>query len=292
MFGRLPSYCQQPRILGHFFSYAVQMKTNCGTTIFSIITKHGITIGADSFARHHDGHIEAFSKLRVIRGAVIACEGLGMIKPETTGDVPHYRADQWMAEIESSLPVELNAEIIARAIETTHPFLQLVRVEEMIRLFYDSQFHSGKGYLADFLIASATSDRMLLLRVRAKMVLISQLDDPQWRVVFDKTAHLDRHSPIDPFVRHHAGKHAEIDKAMAAWFPVLREGRADQQRSGRARRSGLKPLATLRTLNPLKIHTHAGVARRIVWAWIITIPASAAAAGLTFCIIRLVYAAA
>jgi inorganic phosphate transporter, PiT family len=35
-----------------------------------------------------------------------------------------------------------------------------------------------------------------------------------------------------------------------------------------------------------------GVARRIVWAWIITIPASAAAAGLTFCIIRLVYPAA
>jgi inorganic phosphate transporter, PiT family len=32
-----------------------------------------------------------------------------------------------------------------------------------------------------------------------------------------------------------------------------------------------------------------GVARRIVWAWIITIPASAAAAGLTFCIIRLAY---
>ena len=35
-----------------------------------------------------------------------------------------------------------------------------------------------------------------------------------------------------------------------------------------------------------------GVARRIVWAWIITIPASAAAAGLTFCIIRLAYRAA
>jgi PiT family inorganic phosphate transporter len=35
-----------------------------------------------------------------------------------------------------------------------------------------------------------------------------------------------------------------------------------------------------------------GVARRIVWAWIITIPASAAAAGLTFWIIRLAYPAA
>jgi PiT family inorganic phosphate transporter len=35
-----------------------------------------------------------------------------------------------------------------------------------------------------------------------------------------------------------------------------------------------------------------GVARRIVWAWIITIPASAAAAGLAFCIIRLAYPAA
>jgi PiT family inorganic phosphate transporter len=35
-----------------------------------------------------------------------------------------------------------------------------------------------------------------------------------------------------------------------------------------------------------------GVARRIVWAWIITIPASAAAAGMTFCIIRLAYPAA
>ncbi len=35
-----------------------------------------------------------------------------------------------------------------------------------------------------------------------------------------------------------------------------------------------------------------GVARRIVWAWMITIPASAAVAGLTFWIIRLVYPAA
>src|SRR5712692_3002911 len=35
-----------------------------------------------------------------------------------------------------------------------------------------------------------------------------------------------------------------------------------------------------------------GVARRIVWAWMITIPASAAAAGLTFWIIRLAYPAA
>jgi inorganic phosphate transporter, PiT family len=35
-----------------------------------------------------------------------------------------------------------------------------------------------------------------------------------------------------------------------------------------------------------------GVARRIVWAWIITIPASAAAAGLIFCIIRLAYPSA
>ena len=32
-----------------------------------------------------------------------------------------------------------------------------------------------------------------------------------------------------------------------------------------------------------------GVARRIVWAWIITIPASAAAAGIIFWVIRLVY---
>jgi inorganic phosphate transporter, PiT family len=35
-----------------------------------------------------------------------------------------------------------------------------------------------------------------------------------------------------------------------------------------------------------------GVARRIVWAWMITIPASAAVAGLTFWIIRLAYPAA
>ena len=32
-----------------------------------------------------------------------------------------------------------------------------------------------------------------------------------------------------------------------------------------------------------------GVARRIVWAWIITIPASAAAAGVIFWVIRLVH---
>ena len=32
-----------------------------------------------------------------------------------------------------------------------------------------------------------------------------------------------------------------------------------------------------------------GVARRIVWAWILTIPASAAVAALTFCVIRLIH---
>ena len=32
-----------------------------------------------------------------------------------------------------------------------------------------------------------------------------------------------------------------------------------------------------------------GVARRIVWAWLITIPASAAVAGVVFWVIRLVY---
>ncbi len=35
-----------------------------------------------------------------------------------------------------------------------------------------------------------------------------------------------------------------------------------------------------------------GVARRILWAWMITIPASGAVAGLVFWVIRLVYPAA
>ena len=56
------------------------MKTNCGTTIFSLVTKYGIAIGADSMARHRDGHEEIFDKLHVVRESVIACEGLGILK--------------------------------------------------------------------------------------------------------------------------------------------------------------------------------------------------------------------
>jgi hypothetical protein len=191
------------------------MTTNVGTTVFSIVTKDAITIGADSMASHHDGHVEAFSKLKVIRNTVIACEGLGVIyKPETTGEVL-YRADQWMTEIESSLAAQkINAGIVAHAIQESHPFINLVRIKEILRLFYNRQIDSGKGYLADFFVASASSDGMQLLRVRAK-ITISMIIDGEWRIVFDKTTYFDGHSSVDPFVRYGTGKMAEIDKAFS-----------------------------------------------------------------------------
>src|ERR1700730_3554007 len=106
------------------------MRANFGTTVFGIATKDGITIGADSMARHHDGHVECFRKLHLIDGSVIACEGLGILdladKPETT-DLVSYRADLWMAGIEADPRLELNAnaERIVSFIETSHPFIEL-----------------------------------------------------------------------------------------------------------------------------------------------------------------------
>ncbi len=67
------------------------MTVNCGTTIFGISTRNGITIGADSMARHPDGHTEIFRKLHVVRRCVIACEGLGVLQCARQADRLRHR---------------------------------------------------------------------------------------------------------------------------------------------------------------------------------------------------------
>ena len=192
------------------------MKTNCGTTVFGVITRDGITLGADSMARHHDGQTESFRKLHVVRGAIIACEGLGILNVADRPELPDcvlYRADQWMAEIESDPRMEsnANAQTIVHLIETTHPFIKLIRRDEVVREFYKFQYDSKKGHLADFLIASASLDELLVIGTRLSMECVPQLNGlVEWKVVFRKTMH----TPVTPFVRYGAGKLAEIDHAF------------------------------------------------------------------------------
>ena len=192
------------------------MKTNFGTTIFGLITNSAITIDADSMARHNDGHHEIFRKLHMVRRSVIACEGLGILKPfnkpETAELVP-YRADQWMAEIESDPRLELKADAraILSFIETSHPFIELIRVEEVLRDFHKFQINSGKGYLAEFLVASAFPDELLVLRTKVRM----EARGPEWKIVFDRPANRERQPAVNSFVRHGAGKIAQIDNAFS-----------------------------------------------------------------------------
>jgi hypothetical protein len=196
------------------------MRANFGTTVFSITTKDGITIGADNMARHHDGRVECFRKLHLIHGSVIACEGLGILdmvdKPETT-DLVSYRADLWMAGIEADPRLELNAnaERIVSFIETSHPFIELIRCEEVLHEFHKFQVDSGKGYLADFLVASASFGELLVVRTRARMTLVTQLDAAEWKIVFDRSIRHDGRPQTNPFVRHGAGKTAQIDSAFS-----------------------------------------------------------------------------
>lgn len=192
------------------------MKTNCGTTIFSLVTENGIVIGTDSLAKHDDGHREIFRKLHVVCGSVIACEGLGISKPfkkRETAELVPYRADEWMAEIESDPRLELKADAraILNFIETSHPFIELIRVEEVLRDFYKIQIDSGKGYLAEFLVASAFPNELLVLRTKVRM----EACGPEWKIVFDRPANRERQPVVNSFVRHGAGKIAQIDNAFS-----------------------------------------------------------------------------
>jgi hypothetical protein len=192
------------------------MKMNCGTTIFGLIAKNGITFGADSMARHHDGQTEYFCKLHVVHEAIIASEGLGILNVSDVPGLPDrvlYRADQWMAGIEFDPRVKSNANArnIAKFIETSHPFIDLIRRDDVLREFYRFQCDSQKGYLADFLVASASLDELLVIGTRLSMELVSQLNGPpEWRVVFRGTTH----TLVAPFARFGAGKLAEIDDAF------------------------------------------------------------------------------
>ena len=196
------------------------MTVNCGTTIFGISTKNGITIGADSMARHPDGHTEIFRKLHVVRRCVIACEGLGILNvPDKPigSDIALYRADQWMAQIETDQRIKENADAttIASLIETTHPFIDLIRREEVVREFDKVQRDSQKGYLADFLVASAFPAENLAIRIRIRMAPVAHSNGPKWKVFFDRTTYPDRVSPVGPYIRYGAGKLVEIDKAFS-----------------------------------------------------------------------------
>jgi hypothetical protein len=179
------------------------MNAHCGTTLFSGVTNDGIVIGADSMI-DYDGHADIFPKLQVVRNAVIACEGLGVIRNPKTGKIV-YRVDQWMAKIESGLPVEPDAATIASCIENSHPFIRLFEAES--ESFYYKQYEKG-GYLADFLIASICQARMSLFRVRLA------IDTEERRLAFTITTHFDGLSPQSSFAAYGAGRTGEINKAF------------------------------------------------------------------------------
>ena len=180
------------------------MNMHCGTTLFSIVTNDGIVIGADSMI-DYDGQTGKFRKLQVIRNAVIACEGIGVINKKETGKTV-YRVDQWMAKIESNLPVELNAATIANHIQKRHPFIRLFRHKKEREHFYHQQF--TKGYLTDFLIGSISQAQMSLLQVRLSVNVEER------RLISTITTHLDGLAPPGSFVRYGAGRMAEINNAF------------------------------------------------------------------------------
>jgi len=174
-----------------------------GTTLFSIIKDDCLVIGADSFAGRKDGKNETMTKLAVVRNAVIACEGMGEFR---SNKKVFYRADKWMTQIEASLPVEINAAILADQIAKTHPFIKLFKSEKTARGLVE--FERTKGYLADFLIASASIERLMLIRLRAEISPI------QNAVEFNRMTYFDGSAPVSPFVRNGAGRMGEIDQAF------------------------------------------------------------------------------
>jgi hypothetical protein len=180
------------------------MNPHCGTTLFGVVTNDGIVIGADSMI-DYDGHANIFRKLQIVRNAVIACEGLGVINERKPGKTV-YRADQWMAKIESRLAIEMDAAAIAAYIRKRHPFLRLIRIEQHRQGFEYEQVR--KGYLTDFLIASIFQGRVSLLRVRLSVNLKER------RLIFTTTTHFNGLAPASSFVYYGAGRLSEINKAF------------------------------------------------------------------------------
>jgi hypothetical protein len=192
------------------------MKAYSGTTLFSIVTTDGIVVGADSLAGGKDGHTETLTKLHAVGRGVIACEGLGALQMSKFGAVD-YRADEWMKEVERCLSVEADAHTIARYIATAHPFLEMFKVEK--QAYGLIQHNDWKGYLAEFLVASASEHQFSVLAIRASV------RHEQWTVEFTTTLHFDGMPPINSFVRHGVGRIAEIDKAFSrngdAYYDML-----------------------------------------------------------------------
>ena len=182
------------------------MKAYCGTTLFSLITQHGIVVGADSLAAARDGHIEYMTKLRAVStNAVIACEGTGRLSKDK-GGIASYNAEEWMREVELNLPAEADAQFIANYIEKKHPFLDMFKIEQQAFGLLHNQ--DRKGYLAEFLVASISGTLFSLITVKVS------IDESQWSVVFKPTTHYHGEPPIRSFVRHRAGRAGEIDKAL------------------------------------------------------------------------------
>lgn len=179
------------------------MRISFGTTILALIKEDCIVIGADSLASSKDGQNETMTKLMVIGNAVIACEGMGKF---WDSDGVHYRVDEWMAHIKTNVPPDIDAASLSEIVKRTHPFKEMFKSEKKARGLYG--FQCTKGYLGDFVIGSASSDRVELIHIRVAVGTF------EFSIAFTDISSLNYIPPVRPFVRYGAGRMGEIDKAF------------------------------------------------------------------------------
>src|SRR5438445_841515 len=99
-----------------------------------------------------------------------------------------------------------------------------------------------------------------------------------WRIVHTMGSKITKLKPFGGFCAESAGAITLFGTALAG-IPVS---------TTHTITGAIVGVGAVHRLSPVRW----GVARRIVWAWLLTIPASAAVAGIVFSIIRLFYRAA
>jgi len=173
---------------------------NHGTSIYAIITKQGIVIGADSkaaltnFGTPPDGFLKLVS---IHKRVVVACEGMCAF----TG----YCFHEWVTAIESKLSPDLEADALARAIEReiSEPFRQAFRkikgaAHQMLN------YSARKGHLASFFIAYGFTLRQIIVSV----------DEPKRAITANTEVKSDREPRELTPKGYGAGRFKEIEKAI------------------------------------------------------------------------------
>jgi len=184
------------------------MKIYSGTTLFSIVTRAGIVVGADSKLAG-DRNIDSMTKIqRIGYHAVIACAGFSSLHETKTGQ-PRCRLDKWMREIAQNLPVETDAHVIARIIETAHPLVDIVEQDGDLLWEQLWDFQQPQDHFATFMVASVFLNRFSLLTVNLSV------NYEERKIVFTPTTHFDGPAPIGAFKHHGVGRIAEIEKAFS-----------------------------------------------------------------------------